>query len=121
MPGRPTVFSSTSGGSSGTVPVMLDDSVHAYRTTIGAPSRVRIFSASSGVTGADPVLQMRNADSSAVASSGSSTNFAHCVGTPCPPVTRSRTMMSSISPADHGTGINTQLMTNSTWSQILFM
>ncbi len=82
--GRPTVCSSTSGGSSGRVPVIDDDSVHAYRTTIGQPSRVRIFSASSGVTGAEPVEHRRSAERSASASCGRSTSFAHCVGTPQP-------------------------------------
>ena len=37
--GRPTVCSSTSAGSPGSVPVIDDDSVHAYRTTIGHPRR----------------------------------------------------------------------------------
>ena len=63
--GRPTVCSSTSGGSSTRVPVIDDDSVHAYRTTIGHPRRVRIFSARSGVTGAEPVDARRSDERSA--------------------------------------------------------
>ncbi len=113
--------SSTSGGSSTRVPVIDDDSVHAYRTTIGHPRRVRIFSASSGVTGAEPVDARRSDERSASASCGRSTSLLHCVGTPWPTVTRSRTIASSIASTVHGVPVSTELMTNSTWSQSLFM
>ena len=82
---------------------------------------MRIFSASSGVTGAEPVEHNRNADRSASASWGRSTSFDHCVGTPHPIVACSVTICSSIDSAVHGVAVSTQLMTNSTWSQSLFM
>ena len=82
---------------------------------------MRIFSASSGDTGAEPVDASRNDERSASSSPGRSTSFAHCVGTPWPPVMRSFTMRSSIASADHTPGSSTHVITNASWSQSLFM
>ena len=118
---RPTVRNCTSGGSSGSVPVMVGLSVIAYLTIIGKPSRLAISSTTSGLIGADADVPMRTCDRSTPSTSGSRSSRSHWVGTAPNTVTRSSATSRTMSAGGRPGAQITSVMPFSSWSHSLPM
>ena len=97
----------TSGGSLGSVPVIVGLSVIAYLTTSGNPIRRMISSTTSGLIGAVADVPIRTCDRSVVSSSASRSSRSHWVGTAATTEIFSSAMSRSISTGASVAGLTT--------------
>ena len=111
----------TSGGSVGSVPLIVGLSVIAYLTMTGNPSRSAISLTTSGLIGADADVPTRTCDRSTPSTSGSRSNRSHWVGTAPNTVIRSAATSRSMSAGGRPGEQITSVMPFSSWSHSLPM
>ena len=104
------MFATASTGSDGRVLVVTQASVLVYRTTTGQPKRRRTSRTRSAGMLAAPMAAMRIDETSISSKRGCRSISSHCVGTPCPTVTRSRSNSTSESSARQFGGVMMQAM-----------